>query len=624
MADDGHGWAAFRKGPDIYTGYFLGQTSDGGLTWRNVTPPMFRLYFSEFAIGFAARSADVAWAFPVCPSWNCLIDSPILWRTDDAGRSWRSEYLYAPGKIPYALQFVDDLHGWMRLLECGPMGHCAVSLVRTQDGGGTWETLPGYYLSEGGPTLRPFFFTARDGIRLHESGWLNGDYPQPAHLDRTADGGQTWQPVSLPLPSADLVTGTWGPGVSLEACGDFTNTLFGPDAGVITVHTGYRACRHDQVLPVHYISTDHGRTWNPLWRPGDTLLLDGQTGWRLTGQDSLEKTTDGGRTWLPMRPSWRIEQREGEAIIVHESGGGSARTEIRPFFIEADLWSGRELQLISLHMDSPSMGRAVAIGGASVCTQDGGRSWLPCQASPEGTLPAGMESAGLTGTWSPDGPLPPELQDRFEGGVPPARLQAALDDSRRLLAAHAPADPNLDEAGRQSWQKYYDAAFRFTCSSQKVDRMASGRMGVAQLCDISFPGSFQEDWHFENGGYFSEHHWYHYDYFLLGEGENRLWHNVVAADFLTLAIGWRQVDLQNGFFEIQKTTDGGSTWAKLTVVSWLAELDFVSAQEGWAIAWEPRRQLSGAVPDYYRDSALVHTTDGGQTWEMISPQVAAP
>lgn len=61
--------------------------------------------------------------------------------------------------------------------------------------------------------------------------------------------------------------------------------------------------------------------------------------------------------------------------------------------------------------------------------------------------------------------------------------------------------------------------------------------------------------------------------------------------------------------EILKTLDGGVTWTKVQTVHWDGQFSFVNAQPAWAVAW---------VGD---EIALVKTSDGCPTWELLEPLV---
>jgi len=56
-----------------------------------------------------------------------------------------------------------------------------------------------------------------------------------------------------------------------------------------------------------------------------------------------------------------------------------------------------------------------------------------------------------------------------------------------------------------------------------------------------------------------------------------------------------------------RTRDGGISWEKIKSVTWSGEFSFISTQEGWAVARDGE------------DIALVHTADGGRTYQIIKP-----
>lgn len=58
---------------------------------------------------------------------------------------------------------------------------------------------------------------------------------------------------------------------------------------------------------------------------------------------------------------------------------------------------------------------------------------------------------------------------------------------------------------------------------------------------------------------------------------------------------------------IYRTTDGGAGWKTMAQVSWNGQPDFVDQDHGWIVA-----QAEQAV-------ALVHSSNGGKSWEVIKP-----
>jgi photosystem II stability/assembly factor-like uncharacterized protein len=65
--------------------------------------------------------------------------------------------------------------------------------------------------------------------------------------------------------------------------------------------------------------------------------------------------------------------------------------------------------------------------------------------------------------------------------------------------------------------------------------------------------------------------------------------------------------------DLYHTTDGGQTWNMVKSVNWDGQFSFVSDDLGWAVA---RAETDTAIL-----IALVQTTDGGQTWTEIHPLI---
>jgi photosystem II stability/assembly factor-like uncharacterized protein len=62
--------------------------------------------------------------------------------------------------------------------------------------------------------------------------------------------------------------------------------------------------------------------------------------------------------------------------------------------------------------------------------------------------------------------------------------------------------------------------------------------------------------------------------------------------------------------EIYRSDDGGVTWSLVHTVSWDGRFSVVNERNIWAVA------SSGD------EIALVHSTDGGQSWRLVEPRVA--
>jgi photosystem II stability/assembly factor-like uncharacterized protein len=84
--------------------------------------------------------------------------------------------------------------------------------------------------------------------------------------------------------------------------------------------------------------------------------------------------------------------------------------------------------------------------------------------------------------------------------------------------------------------------------------------------------------------------------------------------FINASVGWALTapDPNNPLapHDLYRTGDSGQTWTKIKSLNWDSQLDFITDQEGWAVA-----KAGDAI-------ALVHTTDGGQTWKETKPLMA--
>src|SRR6266513_4967339 len=123
---------------DLTTGWALGEhavlrTSDGGLQWKNVTPPHTLLTRESMA---AFLTASLAWV--ATPQTNGT--TAQLLRTSDGGQTWQQSTVQAT--FLRQITFIDSQHGWI-ISGWGATGGAAeaVSVFRTSDGGKTWSNV---------------------------------------------------------------------------------------------------------------------------------------------------------------------------------------------------------------------------------------------------------------------------------------------------------------------------------------------------------------------------------------------------------------------------------------------------------------------------------------------------
>jgi photosystem II stability/assembly factor-like uncharacterized protein len=270
----------------------LAWTDDGGRSWRTITPG-----------GGAGLDLLTAFFLDRRTGWLVAADLPnngspvelTAFRTGDGGATWRRSAMgpvsvqqSEDGTGPMNLSFVDAGHGWLRVTSRLP-GQRAEdetgTLLRTTDGGRTWQRLPD------APTPGAVRFVDRQ--RGWQS-WVGG-------LWETRDGGRTWAavPTPPPVPGDDGRLEFAGlPTIFEDGTGFVPVLLNRGDAGVLA-GAGFAETR------------DGGSTWGaPRLAPGTAgdsrlpmlavagshtlLALDGD-------QRTIASSDDGGRTWTPRR-----------------------------------------------------------------------------------------------------------------------------------------------------------------------------------------------------------------------------------------------------------------------------------------------------------------------------------
>ena len=166
----------------VLSGGNLLLTQDGGDTWVDHTPAGSRVLDVDF------YSQLDAWLVRQINSTGEL----GVMRTQDGGRTWDAGQILpeADRGYRYASAFVAALDGqtaWVVLKIPSGGSFSLGRLLVTEDGGATWQ-------EREAPLGEP--------VRLLDarSAWMAGG-PAGDQLYRTMDGGRTWQPVVLDLPS---------------------------------------------------------------------------------------------------------------------------------------------------------------------------------------------------------------------------------------------------------------------------------------------------------------------------------------------------------------------------------------------------------------------------------------
>ncbi|MFJ5303582.1 WD40/YVTN/BNR-like repeat-containing protein [Streptomyces sp. NPDC088350] len=254
------------------------RTTDGGASWRNVSPPgAADLQFRDIEAFDARRAVVLAIGEG---------EASRVYRTDDGGTTWTESFRNTDANAFYdCMTFFDSRHG---LAMSDPVDG-RFRILSTGDGGRSWKVLP----TTGMPAaLDGEAGFAASGQCLVSSGprdvWLATGGGARARVLHSADRGLTWTATDTPIPAGDPARGVFA-----LAFRDRTHGL--------AVGGDYRA---DQPSPqAAAVTGDGGRTWRPAatpppaYRSGATWVPRSRTTALAVGPTGTDLTTDAGRTW---------------------------------------------------------------------------------------------------------------------------------------------------------------------------------------------------------------------------------------------------------------------------------------------------------------------------------------
>jgi photosystem II stability/assembly factor-like uncharacterized protein len=292
FADSRIGWLAWWSEADPRI--TIERTNDGGRTWsRSHTPGTHvdgvgRVSIQGFDNGHLFVQIET-----VHSSASCIGE---LDASDDAGISWLPDVAMPPDGLGFGcapIRFRDPAHGWTT---GGPLNQ---ALEATADGGRTWTQVQPRNPRASGRNLvayqAPAFAENGQGLDGVLLTWLfppadpnSAGRSGQVTIDRTSDGGATWQPTTAP------------PDANLPFLGDVIPVapLGATDWLVAGSSLGSRLWR----------TTDAGGSWTAiaaadLPSPIASLgFVDATTGWAIDLDGALHATADRGQTWRALSP----------------------------------------------------------------------------------------------------------------------------------------------------------------------------------------------------------------------------------------------------------------------------------------------------------------------------------
>lgn len=307
MLDAQNGWG-IGAGDDVVLRVL--RTADGGLTWRDVSPPMpIEPDAYDDLPNLLSYPATSAFFLDDQHAWiihrsSSLASLPSLWITQDSGASWTEVAECRPCwlSVETTLHFADERHGWIMTYDGQGAGNSFTYLYRTTDGGRTWETLsdPQDGNESGFQGCYKVGLSPLDA----QAAWVTYEcfMQNTWGIERTSDGGAHWDWLDYPVPpeAAKILENKDFYG----SCIPSAPQVFPPKTVLMLVMCSLKIPDGDEVLHV-YRSEDGGQTWHvtrhPDTMPGccpvipNFVMLDSKTGWSVG--KAIYQTVDGGDTW---------------------------------------------------------------------------------------------------------------------------------------------------------------------------------------------------------------------------------------------------------------------------------------------------------------------------------------
>lgn len=264
-------WVAGAKGTVL-------RTSDGGRSWKNVSP--------AGAAGLEFRDVE---AFDGRRAVVLAIgegEASRVYRTEDGGATWSESFRNTDPKAFYdCLTFLDPRHG---LAVSDPVDG-KYRILSTADGGRSWKVLPNAGMPAAQPGEAGF---AASGQCLVSSGprdvWLATGGGATGRVLHSSDRGLTWTAAESTIPAGDPARGVFG-------------LAFRDRTHGIAVGGDYRAGQPSPRAAA--ITGNGGRTWRQAatpvaaYRSGVAWLPHSRSAALAVGPTGTDLTRDGGRTW---------------------------------------------------------------------------------------------------------------------------------------------------------------------------------------------------------------------------------------------------------------------------------------------------------------------------------------
>jgi len=313
-------------------------TSDGGLTWQDITPPQPKITSD----GEITNLEHGIWNKDT--AWVAFGGTDYIWSTKNAGQTWEAAPVDYLTTYDGMFTVLDEDHAWFFQFLEGGMQKVFTALNRTSNGGDSWELL---LEPHSDITIQSFDKTGAEFINPNY-GWLTRDYrgvDPKVRINLTQDGGFTWESVEIPPP----------PGLP-DVFNKGVGALYDPDvisAGEGSFRVFTRQFNNGDMIDQDFLykTDNNGGSWDILEMPSGVLYYITDQVYYSISRD-IHRSNDGGVTWQLIRSvnwdgqfsfvdpdtAWVIasdlsDWENPEYALVKTSDGGNSFSEIKPVLI---------------------------------------------------------------------------------------------------------------------------------------------------------------------------------------------------------------------------------------------------------------------------------------------------
>lgn len=597
---------------DVLSLWQVQRSLDGGKNWANITLPQAQEQATSCNQDIVQVAKGIVGIRLDCTDKTGQVQSYYYLSTDQ-GRTWKAISL--PGKAFSILPpisayetfnyyvsttgnayFLNMTTGW-RLSAADN----SYQLERTLDGGATWQTMSEH-------------LTWKEGFQFVDAdyGWgvIYNNSEQKMELQSTNDGGKTWNKLTPRLLPADpqktaiarLETGYPLVFKSIQMMDSLNGWAIGANGYIFHTDTGGK--NWQDITPQRgYIVAKREFFALNTWQAWTTISSSYEIPYEM-----IWYTNDGGQSW---HPTSALSEMDGQYV---------SPTNIQ-FLDENTGWfQWNDLQEFHL-----------------MKTKNKGITWesqITGQNPPHGMDPIGFVFLNEKNGFRTE-PIAEHTLEELLIGSTVLTISKTTDGGNTWQLVNLPnmvIDPagiSLDETLSPGDVVYPDGVKglikeTFSCNQNILQTFAPDTIGLKVICegarregepvgaaDTEYIFEMVENYVSTDAGE-SWNNWMSIGYDLYSwsfyNGTDRVPFETVF--FIGNGTGWRMDSGDhNRSGRLLHTVDGGRTWTVIKTVGWNeAQFDFVNAQEGWALIDQ--------------GAALVHTANGGKTWEEIKPVIA--